>query len=70
MQHSTDTHTVPVLRYRSSPALWGIEVLNEPACRTTILAYFYEEAYKAIRSVNNDTYVVIAPNVYGQVGGT
>ena len=56
------------LRYRGNPALWAIEMLNEPTCHDMQLTEYYNQAYAAIRSVNSQVYIVASPCVAGQVG--
>jgi aryl-phospho-beta-D-glucosidase BglC (GH1 family) len=55
-------------RYSGRSTLWGICVLNEPACDESVLLSYYDKAYSLIRSVSSSVRVVISPNVYAQMG--
>src|SRR5690606_20602920 len=41
------------LRYRNSPALWGIEIINEPKVIGNFFALlrYYRESYRILRSI-------------------
>lgn len=55
-------------RYKESPALWGISILNEPICSGKLLSAWYEQAYNAVRNVVKGVWIIIAPNVYADDG--
>jgi len=52
-QESLDVLKELALRYRDSPALWGIEIINEPKVIGNYIALlrYYRDAYKVLRSI-------------------
>jgi glucan 1,3-beta-glucosidase len=52
-QDSLDTLKELALRYRESPALWGIEIINEPKVTGNYIALlrYYRDAYKLFRGI-------------------
>ena len=65
------TQTVEVLRqlterYHDEPAVWGIELLNEPLARfwQPVLRKFYKQAYEAIRVVGRPGLVVVYSDAF------
>jgi glucan 1,3-beta-glucosidase len=52
-QDSFDTLKELALRYRDSPALWGIEIINEPKVLGNFIALlrYYRDAYKLLRGI-------------------
>ena len=52
-QESLDTLKELALRYRDSPALWGLEIINEPKVIGNYFALlrYYRDAYKMLRGV-------------------
>ena len=60
-QDSLDTLKQLALRYRDSPSLWGIEIINEPKVIGNYFALvrYYRDAYAMLRKVlNKGTYTV------------
>ncbi len=60
-QESLDVLAELALRYRNSPALWGIEIINEPKIigHYILLLNYYRAAYRMLRRIlNPGTYVV------------
>lgn len=41
-------------RYKNNPAVAGYDIINEPEASSSMLISFYDEAYKAIRSVDQN----------------
>ncbi len=65
------TRTVEVLRrlaerYKDEPAVWGIELLNEPLAKfwQSTLRKFYKDAYKAISSSGRPGLVVVYSDAF------
>lgn len=49
-----------VTRYKSSPAIWGFELLNEPRLiNKTVLRDFYRRGYEAVREIVGDAWWVV-----------
>jgi glucan 1,3-beta-glucosidase len=53
-------------RYREKPAVWGIELLNEPLARfwQPVLRKFYQESYDAICAVGRPCLVVVYSDAF------
>ena len=48
--------------YKGNPAVAGYDLINEPETSSSLLISFYDEAYKAIRSVDSDHIIFMEEN--------